>query len=462
MSKIIGSFKEICKEKRDEIAFYYYERGSIKTKTFAEVENDIQICLHFLMSKNVKRGDRVLAFANSDYDLIIFIMATLAIGASLMYIDIFAQQDTLKSFFQQYQPQYILVSDKTKYMRFLFRIPKKCKVLNTDSRSWRSFSPKKISSKDVSDSDLALLTFTTGSTRKPRAVKRTHDDLMSQLDLIKKNMHESENKKVVLTTSYMYILANLLQGFTTVLPNLNLKHSARELDKKLNRFAYLPINTIITSPDFCLKTKNYYPNLKYLYFGGAILNLYEAKIIKEKFSKSHNVIIYGCTECNLISMVGLDEYINYLLSGRIGSLGRVVSGVNIRIGDNDEILISSKALLSNEDNYDIGDRGFTRDGILFYLGKRNNVFWVHGKKLYYNQVEQDLGVEFGLKKCALLMGRSARAFLFIAEQCDGEKIKKYIKKKYGFDATIKRLRKIPCDVKHHTKINYNKLEGYIK
>ena len=100
-------------------------------------------------------------------------------------------------------------------------------------------------------------------------------------------MKSIDKNGIILTTSYIYAFANLIQGTTTVLPNINLslKKSPHNTTKKLKKFERLGITTIMTSPDFCLRLPNLYPKLKQLYFGGAILNYNEAKKIQAKYSK---------------------------------------------------------------------------------------------------------------------------------------------------------------------------------
>ncbi len=458
MSEIVKFFDEICEKNNEKIAFYYRKNGKISKKTFADVKKDVLNCQAQLHAEGVKSGDHILAFATSGYDLITYILASFRIGAVVMYVDILAQQDTLESFFKKHEPKYVFVSNKTQYIRHFFKLLKGRKIINVEK------TPTKHGGRmtsNIADDAPALLTYTTGSTTVPKAVVRTHGDLKNQLHLVKTNFRKCQREEVILTTSYMYILANLLQGFTTVLPNLNLIRSSRHLNKVLSTFSNLPINVIITSPDFCLKTRNYYPDLEYLYFGGAILNLYEAKHIKQKFPASENIIIYGCTECNLIATNNLNSYIEKLERDGDCSLGQPVDGVKIKIGDNNEIIVSSYALLEQKKDYNVGDIGRLKDGELFYLGKANNILESCDNKVYANQVEQDLVVKFGLTKCAFLENNNDY-YLFIQDRVNKKLLEKYIENKYGFIIIIKKLRRIPCDIKHHTKINYKRLRRYAK
>lgn len=326
MSKIINVFNQICDKGKDKIAFIYLEHGKIKTKTFADLKNDTYIMKNYLYSLGVKEDDKILAFATSSYQLCVFMLATLHLGASIMYVDILAKQDRLKSSFNDYKPDYILVSNKTKYIKVFFKDFNKIKkVINIDSINYNSIFEIN-DFEEIDEKKTALLTMTTGSTGKPKIVIRTHHNLYEQLKLVNDNIDSKTSDKIVLTTSYIYVFANIMNGYTTVLPQINLALSSNYLlDKKLSKFQSIPISMIITSPDFCLKTKNMYQNLKRIYFGGAILNINEAKIIQNKYRDTDIEYIYGATECNLISKINLADYINYLEKENKCVLGQVVN-----------------------------------------------------------------------------------------------------------------------------------------
>lgn len=467
MSKIISLFDKICLESKEKIAFYYTEKNKLVSKTFYDVYNDAQKIANYLECCGVKSGDRILAFTSPDYKLTTFILAAFKIGVSIMYVDIFATQDKLEKLLERTKPNYVLVSNKTKYlMRFFKGINQIGENINIDkvvtSDTQKTFE-------NVPENTAALLTTTTGTTDIPKIVIRSHEDLLHQLELIKKNIDEIDDHTVALTTSYIYVFANLLQGFTTVLPNINLKKSDSFINKKLKMFENVKINMIITSPDFCLKANNIYPNLKCLYFGGAILNNYEAKLINKKFNNSKIIYIYGCTECNLISKVDLNEYIETLNHTLNNKLGKIVDGVNVIIGDNSEILVSSEALTNNYDNkniitsyeHDTHDRGFIENDELYYLGKSNTKIEINGRTYYSNQIEQELAVKYSIKKCAFL-DYNGKHYLFIEDKNEISNTRKYLKEKYGIDVKVVYINKIPCDIKHHTKIDYKKLKEKLK
>ncbi|MDE5547822.1 MAG: acyl--CoA ligase [Clostridia bacterium] len=473
MSRIINAFHSICSEQKNKLAFFYLEKGKRKCKTFGELFKDTEQTVQYLSASGVKYGDRILAFAAPSYRLCVFMLASLRLGASLMYVDIWAKQDKLKSVFSDYRPDYLLVSNQTKYLKIFFREIRKIKrVINVDTVSGGNAIP--LAENEIGEETVALLTMTTGSTGKPKIVIRTHRNLYEQLKLINENL-DASGEQTVLTTSFIYVFSNVMSGFTTVLPQVNLSlQSKRKLNGKLAKFSDLPITMIMTSPDFCLKTDNLYPSLKQVFFGGAILNIKEAKAILNKYGQAEITYIYGATECNLISSTRLATYAEKLERERHCVLGNVVRGVQVKIGGNNEIMVSSSALLENYLVQDLsnktkdgqtvwhntGDTGAYENGVLYYLGRSKYEIQTDGGKFYSNQIEQNVILQFQeLDKCAVLQYNGV-VYLFVecSEKCNLTDVEVYLKETFQIEKLrVKKLKKIPCDVKHHTKINYNKL-----
>ena len=234
MSKIVNVFNKICNQEKNKISFVYYEKGKLQTKTFTDLKNDTDNIANYLLNLGVKRNDKILTFANSSYHLCVFMLASLKIGVSIMYVDILAKQDRLKNAFDDYKPDYVLVSNKTKIIKVFFKeINKIKKVINIDNVIYNKNSKiKKI--EEINDNDIALLTMTTGSTGKPKIAIRTHQNLYEQLKLVNDNIDSKSSDEIVLTTSYIYVFANIMNGYTTVLPQINLALSNKSLlNKKL-------------------------------------------------------------------------------------------------------------------------------------------------------------------------------------------------------------------------------------
>ncbi len=477
MSRIVERFESVCREKTDITAVVYREGRNVHRRSFSQLYEDVRCMRAHLIRSGAKQGDRILAFAASSYKLCVFMLASLQTGASVMYVDIHARQDSLRSVFADYKPDMVLVSDTTKHIRFLFREINRIKqVINIDKASRNAVDAPDIS--DIPEDMPALLTMTTGSTGRPKIAVRSHLDLMQQLQLINANI-DAEGHQTVLTTSFIYIFANILNGYTTVMPQLNIgRWSAKKLNRVLSLFSGENVTMMITSPDLCLKAENIFPQLETLYFGGAILNLNEAQRIREKFP-CRCIVIYGSTECSIIATSELDEFIATLRAERRSILGKAVNGVRVRLSDNGEILVTSEALLgsylindpSTKETDESGvlwhhtnDIAAEENGVLYFLGKSGRTVEISGKRVYSNCLEQQIVVRFpSLRKCAVLE-HSGKQWVVLqrGDSPDTAAVAEFVRTLGMTAPELRIIKSIPCDVKHHTKIDYNKLKEQLK
>lgn len=466
MSRIVEKLHHTLEEGGARTAAYYLKKGELRRRSFRELSSDIRNMRSYLHEQGVREGDRILAFASSGYELCVFMFAALTMGASIMYVDIHTKQERVGEIFRKTAPHHILVSDRTRFARVLFPEFRKIRsVINIDRVTEgpaSSFEPG-----EIPEEAPGLITVTTGSTGTPKLFLRTHRDLYEQLLLTMNNNEPARDDDIALTTSYIYIFSNLIQGMTTAIPNVNLAGKrTRKIVSKLEKFRDLPVTRIMTSPDFCLRTPNMYPALRTLYFGGAILNLHEARAIKEKYPEVRIEYIYGSTEQSLISKTTLDEYLTILQDTGTGCLGEPCRGVEVRISREGNILVKSDALLTRafddfslqDGFYDTHDAGVLRDGKIFYRGKAGFTLTSGGKTLYANEIEQQVIRRFPqIPKCAALQHKGKNWLFVEKSSADPAKVRDFVKETIGLDVTVKELDPIPKDVKHHTKINYLKL-----
>lgn len=481
MSKIIEQFQEACLSYAERTAFFYLKHREIESVSFERLGRDVGGMEALLREKGVIAGTRILIFVPTSYELVVFMFACLKIGAPVMVVDVRAGGNLLDETLSEYGADYIAVSRKTRFLKLAFGALNRIRKLLLLDRLFEQLTVKgdeksavfEEKAEDDGEEMLALLTMTTGSTGKPKIALRNRRDLYHQLELINDNMDE-EGENVILTTAFMYGFANVLKGFTTVLPQVNLGSLPFFLNRRLKKFSSLPITSIITSPDFCLKTENFYPGLKRLYLGGAILNRSEAKTIVGKYPEAKITYIYGATECNLIAKTDLNEYLAHLERGGPALLGQAVKGVEIRIDEASEINVSAKAILKEYLSHDrsngridedgtfwhkTGDAGELRDGKLYYLGRKDVYVEHEGRMIHSNPLEQELVLDLeGVEKCAFFHHAGKNRLFLQGGSFAEEEVRNCLRKRgMPADAEIYLRSKIPCDAKHHTKIDYRKL-----
>ena len=480
MSRIVDCFDDACKKYRERTAFIDIKGEKVKKVSFDELKADVDRVCDRLVERGMKQKERVVLFVSPSYELLVFMLACLKLGVSLMIIDIWAGKHLIRQTLEKYQAEYIAVSGRTKLLRLAFREFRKIKdtiliekVFEAEQIENIGRTQEKPQLSKVSGKEVAVLTMTTGSTGKPKIILRSHEDLYNQLELVRSNMEERKEETVALNTSFMYHFVNILNGYSGILLHPK-KTKLLRMFRKKGQTQKLPAQVLFTSPDFCMKTEILFPRLEELYFGGAILNLYEAEKIRKKFPNAKITYIYGATECNLICKINLDDYINSLKEGQT-VLGEAVKGVSIKTDDKQEIMVHADVVLTdylNPENkrgevdkegrywHKTGDLGRIENGKLYYLGRRD--VFVRGKNgnLFSNDLEQEIVRSFtGIRKCAFFY-HNGNNYLFIEGDFPKEaELRNFVKEReIGENVIITCLPKIPCDAKHNSKINYNQLK----
>ena len=418
MSEIVRLFDRVCEEKGEESAFFYFRKGELRRKSFRELHREVESRERCLIERGLCPGQRILLFAPPSYELLLFMLAAMRLGISLLYADVQTGLRRGGAALKSAPADAVAVNRGTFFLRLLFpkllQIPlllridsseerrgrkvrkggraaekdgisggrqwweerkscmasqwneEKTEILDGRQRREEEESFSLLGPAGPSEDTEALLTMTTGSTGSAKTVIRTHGELLRQLRLTMENQGESSGE-CVLVSSFMYCFSNLLMGNAVALPELHLGIPLWSYwERRLRHFSLLPIRSLMTTPDFCLHFKNAFPGLRELYIGGAILNIREAERILANYPGVRISYIYGATECNLIARTELSDYVRILRERGESCLGEAVSGVSIRI-EGGEILVKSDALLrgslakGGREERERAERAFTMD-----------------------------------------------------------------------------------------------------
>lgn len=483
MSEIVRLFDRVCEEKGEESAFFYFRKGKLRRKSFRELHREVESRESCLIESGLCPGQRILLFAPPSYELLLFMLAAMRLGISLLYADVQTGLRRGGAALKSAPADAVAVNRGTFFLRLLFpkllQIPLLLRTDPSEERRGRKLRKRgRAAAKDgisdrrqrgeesknrtagqwneekteildgrqrreeeesfallgpagPSEDTEALLTMTTGSTGSAKTVIRTHGELLRQLRLTMENQGESGGE-CVLVSSFMYCFSNLLMGNAVALPELHLGIPLWSYwERRLRHFSSLPIRSLMTTPDFCLHFKNAFPGLRELYIGGAILNIREAERILANYPGVRISYIYGATECNLIARTELSDYVRILRERGESCLGGAVSGVSIRI-EGGEILVKSDALLrgslakgGREERerewswHRSGDLGELRAGKLYYLGRRDVYLVKKGRRVPSGPLEQRLLLRFPTLSKAACFYSGGKNRLFY-EECGGK------------------------------------------
>ena len=420
---MINKFIKTCRDRGDKIAF---ADGRHKI-SFSKLLSDIFKMVNLFEAKGVKKGSKVLLLVLPSYDFYVLLFACIYYGVNVVVMDSYKDFDRIKK----------VMSDNRIKLAFCNRVTSllKCKFgsdvefINVSNYYKYSDEPR------IANSDpekIVLTTFTSGTTGSPKPIDRSIRSLEKQIDVISKNIEINEGD-VVYAGLPIYVLLVVYSGLTCII-------SKKINERELRRYG---VNAVLAPISKLLKVKGSLPFVKKLFFGGAMLYEKEAERLRAAFPFAEVNYIYGASECVLMAKSTLEHYLAHDLA-----LKYRVEGVELTIVDPDENGIGRiKAVgdvVLTEDNQFIGnDIGYFDEYGLHIVGRSR-----YSAVGYYNYIEDNrmLRENPGVK----------RGFSFAH---DGKKYFCYQGKLTGnySDVICVKLRKMPMDPKHKTKLNYVKV-----
>ncbi|OGM09881.1 hypothetical protein A2159_02140, partial [Candidatus Woesebacteria bacterium RBG_13_34_9] len=370
----------------------------------------------YLISCGLKKGEKVVIWAPNMPEWVIVFFGSLAIGVIVVPIDVQTTKETARKFIKQTGPKIIFYSrmmnkptdfnNKIVYLEDLINIICKLKTIS------------KLSGINIKPQDIAEVVFTSGTTGKPRGVILTHKSLYSNILALTKVFPGKSSYRFlsILPLSHMYeqmvgLLSPIYIGASIVyLTNVNSfkiistmtknkitslvvvpeilrilrnnldsevekQHKRRRLNmalKIIRLLSFQPINRLLFG-----QIHKYLGNhLRFISCGGSPLDL---KL--ERFWGDVGIPIlqgYGMTEAGTVIAI------NTFSRRRLGSVGTVLPGVEIRISSSHEILVRGNNIFTGyyknpQDTDQVFQSGWFKTGDLGFFDK-NNFLFIWGRK----------------------------------------------------------------------------------
>ncbi|MBX9941297.1 MAG: AMP-binding protein [Candidatus Obscuribacterales bacterium] len=233
--------------------------------------------------QKIKPGDRVVLAIKPSIDFYVALIALAGIGAEAVLIEPSDLGRALRCL-KFARPQYILLG-----LKLLLPLYRENKIEAVKQNS-----------------DIALMTFTSGTSGGIKAIERSHDFLMKQAEILE-NTLELKQSKIVLTTLPVFVLANLRAGLTSVYVSRTDMKFPRDL---VSNGLSLEPDKIICAPQFAqllAKSSDTAPLLrgKHVIVGGAPLYAPVAAAIRLHCRRL--TLVYGSSEAEPISHLEVDE-----------------------------------------------------------------------------------------------------------------------------------------------------------
>lgn len=328
----------------------------------------------------------------------------------------------------------------------------------------------------VSSELSALISFTSGSTGKPKAIYRSHGVLTNQHLILKKAFPPFEGQKDFPLFPNI-LLHNLASGVSSVMPEIA-QFKLENMNPKLivNQIKNQTVNSMTGNVFYFTRLLAYlqhqpqfFPEVKAIGIGGSPVPEKLIKSIQHFFNKADCYIIYGSSEAEPIAVRKVDSTIQNPLNGFY--VGKPLDNILIKVNEELEIKTPQGAYKSGEIQVKgehvactknawlkTGDYGYlNQDNDLFLTARKGNETAHSGFQHY--QIEHLLLQEESVEKVAVIA--VANGFnVFVKGEIKKDEIWKVIKVNLP-NQLIKSVifkDEIPVDVRHHSKILYEKLK----
>jgi acyl-CoA synthetase (AMP-forming)/AMP-acid ligase II len=497
-----------------------FGRNRERVLTFRELNERAAGLAAMLYSHGMAPGDGALILHPMSAELYIFILALWRLGAIGIFLDPGAEREHLEHACTIFPPKAFFGSNRAHLLRFISPAVRRIPLHYSSSRipGCHAVSSTLRRAKEphlarTSAGCPALVTFTSGSTGIPRAAVRSHAFLLAQYRAVECGMALAPGR-IDLTTMPVFVLANLVAGLTSVLPNINMRRpESCDWKSVRSQITKTHAGSAVASPSFirrlaesCEHDSCCFPAIDKVFIGGAPVFpdvFYRARKI---FPNAVITAAYGSTEAEPMTEITLDEItdddFSRMKSGGGLLAGDAVPGIKLRvireqwgrpigrvtadefasmvaaIGDAGEIVVSGDHVLTgylrgegdHETKFEVGETRWHRTGDLGYVDDRKRL-WLLGRCsasikdergiLYPFAVECAVGDDAGVAWAALVAFRGQRV---LAVQLKDGKVLDSSKIQLGW-ARIDRViavKQMPLDRRHRSKIDYPKLSALLE
>ncbi|MGM9988601.1 MAG: D-alanine--poly(phosphoribitol) ligase subunit DltA [Bacillaceae bacterium] len=393
--------------------------GNITYKALWEKSD---LIANFLIKKGIKK-EAVIIYGHMEPDMLVAFLSCSKSGNAYIPIDTSFPLDRLEKIIVNSQTRLVITMEP-------ILLPQTEGVEIVCIKELYEEVPKQIveveASTYVKGHDNYYIIYTSGSTGEPKGVQISHDNLVSFVSWMRKEMVENEGQIFLnqapfsFDLSVMDIYPCLVSGGTLVGVDKGLLTNPKEL------FPYLENSSLqvwTSTPSFmemCLSNREFngdnLPHLHTFLFCGEILTNNCAGQLLERFPNAAIYNTYGPTEATVaFTSIQITEEILHahhtLPIGYPKDDGQVeivdANGVPVVEGEKGEFVLIgpsvSKGYLFNEERtekafmkinemqaYRTGDAGYRKNGLLFYGGRMDFQIKLNGYRIELEDIENNL------------------------------------------------------------------------
>jgi acyl-CoA synthetase (AMP-forming)/AMP-acid ligase II len=309
--------------------------------TYAGLQEEVGRVAGGLVTNGIEPGDRIVLLLPMGIDLYVALLAVFHVGATATLIDPAAD---IQGNLERHPPDAFIGIAKAHLLRL--KVPALRGLKLYVSSGFIPLPHKRLQTLSGATPPVdagtapALLTFTTGTTGKPKAIARTHDFLLGQHQVLHHHMPFKPGD-VDLPTLPVFLLHSLAGGATCVIADADLKHvgsvAAQPIIQQIHTHH---VTSISASPalfrclvDHLVEQDEQITGLQHLYTGGARVPADLVDSLSKVAPNASIHVVYGSTEAEPIAVLDARAHRDELLatSARGALVGRPVPDIQIRI-----------------------------------------------------------------------------------------------------------------------------------
>jgi olefin beta-lactone synthetase len=296
--------------------------GRERRVAFVELAERVAALAAGLEARGIRSGDRVLLFVPMSIDLYVGLLAVLHLGAVAVFVDAWAGRARLDAAVAAARPRAFIGTLKSHALRLaspaLRAVP--LAIVAGGPGFALARLERRAGVRDaarVSGETPALITFTTGSTGRPKAAVRSHDFLWAQHEALERELGHREDD-VDMPTLPIFVLDNLASGITTVLPDFDARRPADIDPARVHaQMTRAGVTTTSGSPafyerlaDWCEASGGRIP-VRSLFTGGAPVLPPLARRLAA-VTEGEVQVVYGSTEVEPIARIEASEMLRVM------------------------------------------------------------------------------------------------------------------------------------------------------
>ena len=438
--------------------------------TYSELDARSNALAHSLIAAGVKRGDRVLVFADNTVETVVSFWAVLKANAVVSIVNPLTKSDKLSYLFGDCRPT-ALITDQ--HLHAAFAGPARAcshlrRVIVTGSiedaelanlphaHRWddalaagdRAVAPARA----CIDVDLAAIIYTSGSTGDPKGVMLTHRNMLTACASIATYLELQEDEVIlgVLPLAFDYGLYQMIMAFRTgarLVLDRSFTFPAQILrlmvDEGVTGFPGVPTMFAILAEFKTLRDYDF-SKIRYVTNTAAALPVKHILMLKDLFPGSRIYSMYGLTECKRCTYLPPKD-----LDRKPTSVGIAIPNTEMWIVDEDERRVGANVVgqlvirgatvmkgywekpeatarklkpgpLPGEHVLYTGDLcRMDEEGYLYFVGRMDDVIKSRGEKVAPKEVENVLMNIPGVKEAAVIgvpdevFGQAIKAFVVL-------------------------------------------------